>query len=290
MSQPAVAPGRVPSLDGLRAISISLVLFQHVFRTPGFPFRGRIPELALGEFGVRVFFVISGFLITGLLLHEHKKSGTIALKKFYFRRSLRIFPVYYTYILVIVLLGLAGAITLRTHELLPALTYTMNYHIAAYHAAGTPVYLRHCWSLAVEEQFYLLWPFMLRALGTRLAPRVALVYYVAATFIAYALYRYDPDGLSDRVAQFQLAAPPIALGCLLACHRAQLEALGWYRRALASPAFVLVPIAGVAAWVMRGPHPLADIFVFENVTNISVALVIHWAITFHRDRLSRKST
>jgi peptidoglycan/LPS O-acetylase OafA/YrhL len=93
----ASAERRIPSLDGLRAISISLVLLAHLAGTRNFPLSvtaGHV--LGLGEFGVIVFFVISGFLITGLLLDELAKSDRIHLGRFYFRRTLRIFPPYYT--------------------------------------------------------------------------------------------------------------------------------------------------------------------------------------------------
>src|ERR1700741_1440801 len=84
---------RVPSLEGLRAISIPLVLISHLAGTRGFPLSAAATNpWALGIFGVTVFFVISGFLITGLLLDELRRTGTVALGRFYFRRTLRIFP------------------------------------------------------------------------------------------------------------------------------------------------------------------------------------------------------
>ena len=81
---------RIPSLDGLRAISILMVLYGHAVGTAGFPVHHT--SLGLAEFGVRVFFIISGFLITKLLLNELESTGRISLKGFYRRRVLRIFP------------------------------------------------------------------------------------------------------------------------------------------------------------------------------------------------------
>ena len=97
--------GHLPSLDGLRAVSIALVLGGHLSGTRGF---GRL-DLGVGDYahlGVVVFFVISGFLITRLLLSEHAQTGTVSLKRFYARRSLRLFPASYAYVTCISILWL----------------------------------------------------------------------------------------------------------------------------------------------------------------------------------------
>ena len=100
------AKKRHPSLDGLRAVSISMVLFAHAAGTPSaYPESWRNYTGELGALGVQVFFVISGFLITTLLLREHEKTGQISLKRFYARRVLRIFPAFYTFLLAIAILG-----------------------------------------------------------------------------------------------------------------------------------------------------------------------------------------
>src|SRR5262245_12713722 len=104
---------RIPSLDGLRAVSISLVLLGHLAGTRHF-----FPAAAIGRFGdignlgVRIFFVISGFLITHLALREHARTGAISLKAFYIRRFLRIFPAFYIFILTTGVLALAGMVQL----------------------------------------------------------------------------------------------------------------------------------------------------------------------------------
>ena len=85
---------RIPSLDGMRAIAVSFVCVAHLIGGPA-------AASDLGTIGVRVFFVLSGFLITTLLLREYDRHGTINLPRFYFRRALRIFPAYYTYLAVI---------------------------------------------------------------------------------------------------------------------------------------------------------------------------------------------
>jgi hypothetical protein len=137
---------RIPSLDGLRAISIGLVLFGHLLGTSGFflPLEAN-KHLALGELGVRVFFVISGFLITNLLLTELAAAGRIHIGRFYLRRTFRIFPPYYVFILVLALAALARWIELAPGDLFHTLTYTSNYDATRSWNVG------HTWSLSVEE-------------------------------------------------------------------------------------------------------------------------------------------
>ncbi|HVG40283.1 MAG TPA: acyltransferase, partial [Chitinophagaceae bacterium] len=107
----------LPSINGLRAISILLVIISHVavyYQADWF----------IGQFGVNVFFILSGYLITRLLLVEEESKGTINLKKFYVRRTLRIFPAYYFMLLVYFILQVAGIIYLNSFAWLTALTYT----------------------------------------------------------------------------------------------------------------------------------------------------------------------
>lgn len=148
--------GRIPCLDGWRACSIALVVFSH----------SRIVHWAgdlgpfCGIFGVRFFFVISGFLITWLLLREGGLTGNISLRNFYIRRMLRIFPVYYTFLATCWLLeatGIAINITSSSQWCLSAF-FLANYGPCKGPTGGL-------WSLGVEEQFYLLWPLMFVGLG-----------------------------------------------------------------------------------------------------------------------------
>src|SRR5579862_7766942 len=159
---------RIPSLDGLRAVAVVIVCISHLIGGPA-------ALLDLGTVGVRVFFVLSGFLITTLLLSEYDRSGTINLPRFYFRRALRIFPASYTYLAIIALAGSLGVIALRRNDLLYGLTYTVNYFMPA-----SSAFVQHAWSLAVEEQFYLLWPVLLVLAGRRRGLQIALLYICVA--------------------------------------------------------------------------------------------------------------
>ena len=117
--------GRIPSLDGLRAISIALVLFAHLAGTRSFPVSYPVGNIFyFGELGVHVFFVISGYLITRLLLEELERRQRISLGRFYLRRTLRIFPPYYTLILALVIAQAAGWLQLAPRDVSRAMTYT----------------------------------------------------------------------------------------------------------------------------------------------------------------------
>lgn len=148
-------PGRLPSLDGIRAASFFLVFISHTGFMGGRP----------GGFGVTVFFVLSGYLITGLLIREKEKYGSISLKKFYGRRAARIFPGMYALLLLVLILAWAGILPhdpLSAKQIFLQFIYCTNY--VEWHAFYTGKvaflpYTGHCWSLAVEEHFYLLFPF-----------------------------------------------------------------------------------------------------------------------------------
>ena len=135
----------LPGLDGLRAIAIGTVFGFHL----------GLPGMSLGWVGVQLFFVISGFLITGILLRSRERP--FYFRNFYVRRTLRIFPIYYVLIaLYFVTAGVQG--DWATVKLLPYyLTYTQSYPQLATRYVCAPM-LGHTWTLAIEEQFYLLWP------------------------------------------------------------------------------------------------------------------------------------
>jgi peptidoglycan/LPS O-acetylase OafA/YrhL len=140
--------GRVPALDGLRGVAIALVVAYHLQWLPG------------GWVGVNVFFVLSGFLITSLLLGEQTKTGTIRLKAFYWRRCVRLLPALLVALAVIWLLwSAAGQGSIAGPRLLPVLFYVSNVVLAL--RPGWIV-TGWSWSLSLEEQFYALWPPLLR--------------------------------------------------------------------------------------------------------------------------------
>jgi peptidoglycan/LPS O-acetylase OafA/YrhL len=147
--------GRMPSVDGWRAVSIIMVLAAHSAETPGFPSASGVvacfPLFFDGNLGVRFFFVISGFLITYLLIKEQERNGKVSLRNFYIRRALRILPVYLAYLAVVALLQSFTELHQGWRTWMGDLTFTTNY-------VRWSLISGHLWSLSVEEQFYLLWP------------------------------------------------------------------------------------------------------------------------------------
>ena len=185
-SPPRTAISRVPylpGLDGMRALAVLAVMVYHANNTwlPG------------GFLGVEVFFVISGYLITLLLIGEHERTGTVSIRNFYLRRARRLLPALY-----VLLIGLTIYTALFRRDVLgqlrgdvlAALTYTSNWYQIwvgqGYTASGDFAPLRHLWSLAVEEQFYLLWPLVMIGLirrGRRRLPEMAKWLFLAAVLV-----------------------------------------------------------------------------------------------------------
>jgi peptidoglycan/LPS O-acetylase OafA/YrhL len=213
-AQPAwLARGTVPTLNGLRAVSILLVIVGHYARRPP-----PNPYLPFAEdLGVEMFFVISGFLITLLMQRERWRRSTISLKDFYIRRALRILPAYLTFLLVLFLFQCAGRLEIPPLAWLMSLTYTMSFWPPG---LGEPAHswdLAHTWSLSVEEHFYLAWPPLFSFLSRRNALRFSLGVIIAAPLIRTALCFVLPMDQWDRIGRMTLGRMDfIAWGCLLA--------------------------------------------------------------------------
>jgi peptidoglycan/LPS O-acetylase OafA/YrhL len=215
---------RIRGLDGLRALSMALVLVQHgraSFSTEYAPIRFLVDLLANGTLGVTTFFVISGYLITYLLRKEFTQTGRISLSAFYIRRALRIFPALYVYLAVIALLRCAGVLETTPGDFLVAGCFLSNYR----HAFLDPVtdatmngfwFLGHFWTLALEEQFYLLWPFAVVLAGPTRAPRVSLAIIALAPLLRVMTYFAWPASRGQLGGMVHCAGDSLMFGCLLA--------------------------------------------------------------------------
>ena len=260
--------GRIPSLDGLRALSISLVMFGHLGGTVRFPIgspRVVLPFLAV--LGVRVFFVISGYLITRLLLDEQEKRGSICLSMFYFRRIFRILVPYYVFLIAMAAAARLGWVELGPGDLGYALAYIGNYHP---HSAWT---LGHTWSLAVEEQFYLLWPAVLVLLGVRRAMWVAAACLFIAPLMRVGIWVLLPASRDGVGHTFGTVVDPLAMGCVLAGISDRLWQDARYRALLKSRWFFLVPLAVLATMVFE-QHPRFAFTIATAVISVGVALCV----------------
>lgn len=205
-SLPAVLRStRLPALDGLRAVFVALVVLYH----------GGLPLSA--SLGVSGFFVLSGFLITLLLLREHDATGTVSLPRFYARRALRIFPAYYAFLALSIAADLYTGNRNIEPAILPGIFYVINYYNAINDHPS--ISIAHAWSLAVEEQFYLLWPALLLVVAGKgreaiikvLLGLIAVV--VAWRCIAWGLLGFGSAYIYN---SFETRFDSLAIGCLLA--------------------------------------------------------------------------
>ena len=165
---------RVPELDGLRGLAILSVLLFHA------------GLLDVGWMGVNLFFVLSGFLITQGLMAAKEERFSFYFKRFWWRRSLRIFPLYYAFIALAAIAFLTTGIPANTLQELPyLLTYTINFR-GIFTEYPTLSFFNYMWSLAVEEQFYLFWPVVMFFLRKKWIPRFAI-----ALILLAPLYRFS---------------------------------------------------------------------------------------------------
>jgi len=176
---------KIKGLDGIRAIAVILVIISHLGFYP------KLTELGLwtpsllpvfsGLAGVHIFFVLSGFLITHLLVTEHANKGRVSLRDFYIRRALRILPLYLLVVTLVGIMELAGEAGTRPVSFLYAYTFTFNMMPKEHYSA----ILGHTWSLAVEEHFYLVWPLLFSLFFLR---RKALLFVVCSAVVAVSIW------------------------------------------------------------------------------------------------------
>ena len=272
---------RVPCLDGLRAVSILFVLFGHLGGTIGFPIgEGHTALPFLASLGVRVFFVISGYLITRLLLIEQARRGSILLPRFYFRRVFRILVPYYAFLAAMAMAARLGWIDLRPGDMGYALAYLSNYHAA-------PAWpLAHTWSLAVEEQFYLLWPALLMLLGVRRSLLAAAALLVLGPIARLYVWYFDPSAHALIGHTFGTVADSVAAGCLLAGAGEKLWSRDWYRSLLGSRWFIAVPMAVLAVGVFED-RPRLAFTIGATMVNVGVALIVDRCLRFPQSLATR---
>jgi peptidoglycan/LPS O-acetylase OafA/YrhL len=286
----------LPGVDGLRGLSVTAVVLYHagVAWIPG------------GFLGVEIFFVISGYLITAQLDLERRRSGSIALRRFWARRARRLLPALFAMLAVVAALWLVllpGEVARVRAEIVAALTYVTNWHLifsdqSYFESLGRPSPLRHLWSLAIEEQFYVVWPLLLTGLfviakGSR-ARVIALTggLALASTLLAAALFAPDADpsrvyyGLDTR-------ATGLLVGAALAMAVPPWRLVGGIRRS----AQLLIETAGLASLGLLGYLALHanefDPFIYQGgfalvglASAVTIFVVAHPASRMHRVVLS----
>ena len=241
--------GYLPGLDGVRALAVIGVLLYHADLSwiPG------------GFLGVDVFFVLSGFLITSLILEEFDRSGKVDFRKFYLGRARRLLP---ALILVLVVVSLAAALVYQdaarqlASDVVASIFYVNNWwYIAAdqsyFEFIGRPPLLKHLWSLAVEEQFYLVWPAIAFLAVRRFARKgvfaVAAILAILSTIwmLQLAVANGFPDFADPSRAYF--GTDSHSMGLLIGAAMATFWRPGRMRRALPTGASVIITAIGIAA-------------------------------------------
>jgi peptidoglycan/LPS O-acetylase OafA/YrhL len=260
----------MPHLDGLRALAVGAVMATHW-----------LPEhwklgLPLAT-GVQLFFVLSGFLITGILLDSKQGEGLRgngrAIRNFYARRFLRIFPLYYVTLAVAAAFAVPGLReTLGWH-----LAYLSNFCFYWHPGFGTPI--GHFWSLAVEEQFYLVWPWLIM-----LVPRRRLWLVMLGVGLCGPLYRLA-GGLFPRIECFYIGTPgsfdSLALGAGLALGmRSGSAGFGWLVRFKWLIAAVAAVAAGVVQYGPELPKPVYECLLLAALSVCYVVLIQQGSVGF----------
>ena len=261
----------MPQLDALRAFAVAAVLLHHFS-----PELGRASLIDWGFLGVRLFFVLSGFLITGILIRAREDAAEAAvsrfgvLRSFYARRFLRIFPLYYFVIVVCLMLNVPPV----RDEWIWLVTYTWNLRISV--LGWYPENVAHFWSLAVEEQFYLVWP-----LVALFAPRRFLMPTAISMVLIGMLYRglamsYELNEVALYVLTFS-TLDALGAGCALALACDGRRPSRSIVRHLASTA---LPIGLCAAFVLQwaGSATRAGPYFHVVLFDTAAALVFCWLV------------
>ena len=262
--------GYRPALDGLRGFSVLCVMGFHSFLLPGG-----------GFLGVDIFFVLSGFLITNLLLAEHAATGSLNLRRFYARRARRLVPPLFVAVVAFLLISAVADRSGFADDTLAAaagVTYITNILVTI-----VPTWLpsvSHLWSLAAEEQFYLLWPVVLIAVLRRNISRRALTIGVGAVVVAIWADRFALTlaGASQHRLYFgpDTSLDPIVIGCLLAL----LNDGGYVERACSTPFMRrrVVPVClGLALGMILGIPDTDPRWIYEwalPVFGVVVAIIL----------------
>ncbi len=241
--------GYLPGLDGVRALAVLGVLLYH----------GDLSWIKGGFLGVDVFFVLSGFLITTLIAEEFGRSGRINFGKFYLGRARRLLP---ALLLMLLVVGLLAAIFYRDsayafrQDALASLFYVTNWwYIVAdasyFEAIGRPAFLQHLWSLAVEEQFYLIWPaivfLLLKWRGRRAVFYVALIAAVVSTVWMIVLSIRNGYPLDNDPSRAYFGSDTHIMGLLLGAALAMVWRPGRLSTRLTAGAKTIIFAIGVAA-------------------------------------------
>jgi peptidoglycan/LPS O-acetylase OafA/YrhL len=283
--------GRIPSLDGLRTISILLVIVSHLTIRAAHGGPGRNLMLGLtenGRWGVSIFFVISGFLITTLLLRESDQFQRVSLERFYIRRAFRILPAFMGFVLIAFALASLGVISVDRTSFIHAFTMTSDYQ---HHPDW---YVGHIWSLSVEEQFYLIWPVLFVICSRKRLVQVAICVIAAEPLIRIVTWLVFRQQHMQIKYMGHTRADMLMFGCLIALLFSSDQFQEFIGRILASKAVIygsvlfflfLSPLIELAS----GTH-LKEFYVIAagfTLQGISITIFMLYVILYPESRVGR---
>jgi peptidoglycan/LPS O-acetylase OafA/YrhL len=224
------APNHLAGLDGLRAFSVALVLLGH-----GAGAWSHSSDLLSkwAGLGVSTFFVMSGTLITWLMIREKEETGSLSLRDFYIRRSLRILPVFWLLIVCVIILKSVHAISISDMDIFRALTFTHNYPLGG--SSDYAWWLHHTWSLSMEEQFYLIWPGLFALLVKKKSMLVAGVLAFSGPVLVLANYYLLPSLRGQEESTFHTRVGTLMMGCLAAYLLDSSSFRTWIKKVPAGP-------------------------------------------------------
>lgn len=251
--------GRIQTLDGLRGVAILLVLAGHAAANlqPLDPtWREWLVAFANPGAGVRLFFVLSGYLITHLLLNEHDRTGRISIPQFYLRRAWRILPAFYAYLLAITLISQVKPLGINADTFVAAATFTWNYQAFWAAAPADTWALGHLWTLAMEQQFYLLWPIVLVVLGRRRALWFAITLMLWCPLARVGTYYIFPGQRGLIGMMLHTGVDSLMCGCATALLMRSAGSLDWLkqrtRSIMLAAALWLLVLSPVLGHLLRG--------------------------------------
>ncbi len=283
----------IPELDGVRGLAILFVFLFHCMPASGFRYVDAVLQLRGSLWiGVDLFFVLSGFLISGVLLDHHASPNRY--RAFYVRRTLRIFPLYYGVLILVYCVLQFNTVIADQLRMTAAggwfFGYAFNVWLAIQGHWPTSELLNHFWTLCVEEQFYLLWPFAVFSLSVRFFLHLSILAIITAVVWKVVAFSWDVPGVSilvsmpariDAFALGGIAAFGVRFGDAkrIAFHALWVGALAWFAVALIAlpnrglsfeypttvfPGTTLVAV-GFACFVFLVCHPTAGLSGLSNV-------------------------
>lgn len=226
---------RVNSFDGLRGIAIVLVIMGHAKKTihiDSFLWDNLSIFVSNSALGVRIFFVLSGYLITYSFIKEIKNTGFLNIRYFFVKRALHILPSFYCFLLVVFLLSWLVGWGITTEQFLFALGFLWNYAVLWYSQGSSEGswFLGHLWALCVEAQYYLIWPFLFILLRPMHLQILLGFFILLAPFLRVAIYFLIPAQKGYLGIMFHTAVDSILVGCLMAIIFSNPQKDSWIQR------------------------------------------------------------